>query len=355
MYKISKAVRKGVDFTIRATRERCWDIVATRKIYNTFSEAFEFSAYSGLTCQAFLPEIGTVTLTISYGQLPNYETFALHKFVLAKRGPDYLYIPMHVPIVFSGTDMANSGWGYVVQGVLEENVDTPVETTYNVFVDSAQSILFSTAERVDGFVWCGTAVVPAHTRNLQYEVNFDVYGGTYFYQTTAFLYTAGCYMQARYQLETADYVLTMNVIPSDLEGTHYLAAADNGAVGTVGAVWLIECNGVAFSGGTVEVNIAYWVKVVCQAGTTRLYVLADNKDIYNLDSLPSLENWELAVSAEGVTVLAPGDFFLSSPQETQGWYGTFNLGKTVLETVSATGAFVKAWEPLTKIELLTEA
>lgn len=364
MNEITKNVRKGKGFNLRAKRARHWDIAVARNINQNTSENFSFTPYAGLQYQITEPFAGNYMLTIEEGELPDYTPFAVQHQALAPAGGEYLYIPRYYPLQWSSPSSHEDCWGYLSKGVLAEG-DVAEARSYNIFVNQEQKVLLSAKESMDGYLWCGVANVPAHTQNMQYKINFEPAGDVTYWQTKIFLSQGGYLKAKRPSSDVASswagerYQIMMKARNDSPTATRHLARTANGVIGYNENSWLIKLGSNEYSGGAIERGIWYWVLATCDGEGLRLYYLADNDEEYTADTLPELSLWTEGIYAPHANFLGDGDFYISDPDKETGWIGRVDLNavsiKSVILNDDGSETLQTVWTPLIKTDVLVES
>ncbi len=371
MNEITKMLRKGKNYNLRAKCARYWDIVQTRNIKKSVTENLAFVPYEGLNYSVDQPLPGTYGLTIYSGQLPDYSAFTLKTFMLAPAGGNYFHVP-YIPDpswadagtaqrsnVQSGSSVSSSS--YISHGVLDGS-DTAEEKEYNLFINSAHDVLLSEDESMEGRLWCGTVVVPAHTQNVQYKINFEASGLSTHWKMHMY-FTPGAYLKAVRGTENITtplvgprYRILMRVYTESVENERHFATTPLGSIGYFRGRWQLRRGLMGYADAPIATDTWYWVQVINDGAEIRLYYLEDQFAQFTAETLPALSSWSLGVNKSDFDIMGAGDFYLSDPVAGYGLDGQIDLSSVSVRNITlnedGTQSEEVVWEPFIKVNLL---
>lgn len=329
MTTYNEQVYAGMPFRYKIVKDRYWDKVVTKSITADTVDDVTLEPYDGVS----ITQDGSI-LTVSSGLLPNGNSYAGYKGVIAPAGKNYLVSPVGVlPGALTNDDGTMHDWNCFYDGETE----------------------FNKAQSMSGKVWLGHKVIESHITNPFTSANFSQVGDVT-YSGNAATFVDGTYLVSNKKLPIIKFFpqsfdFTAKITPKTPSGYNmvFRNATTNVCFGLYGSAWCLY-TGSRKTGGKATADTVYWIKVQSiynssdNSYTSTLYFLTDNGS-YTLETLPELSAWTKAVQVASNMFMNEEYFWLSN-NETYSFNGVMQLDQVELKTSMDGGAWVSYWKPL---------
>ncbi len=324
----TKQVYAGMPYRYKIRKDRYWDKSGSGNIAEDTTVNITLAAYEGLDA-SFAVENGVPLVTITGGTLPDFETYAGIKGVLAPAG-GYLVNGASNP--------------EILPGVLADGLtDSGLAGDYHIFYKNG-TVVLDIAESKAGYMWVGDVAVTAHEVYTETKTHFSLTGNVTFDGSEA-TFADGAYLLTDKGLPASEFFATnMRFVvrvetgsdTSAAQGILWDDSSNNHGCGIYQNKFRIW-NGSGHSGGTVAADTAYWVMLteIVNEGS-KLYYLVDD-GTYTLNTLPDASLWTQAASVSGMLFDASGKKIRIGNRYTTGttteyWRGMIDSADIKIET-----------------------